>query len=307
SAKVWSIYIAEAERYDAALVESWKADMEGLLIFSGLFSASLTAFLIESYKTLQPDSGNMTFDVLSQISLQLAALAHNTSFTTEPPRTFEPTRAALLCNGLWFFSLALSMTCALLATLVEQWARDFIHKTEIKPSPIRRARIFSFLYFGLRRFGMHKVVDTIPMLLHASLILFFGGLVAFLLPINRLIMYLMGAVLLACIVLYAVLTILPTISLDCPSRTPLSGLAWNFLQKIRECWASSSIRPMFSGNRQHRITDTMLNMALESPEARDQRAILWTMESITDDTELFTLSGGNPRGDPWHEGISPGK
>jgi acyl CoA:acetate/3-ketoacid CoA transferase alpha subunit len=33
SAKVWSIYIAEAERYDAALVESWKADMEGLLIF----------------------------------------------------------------------------------------------------------------------------------------------------------------------------------------------------------------------------------------------------------------------------------
>ncbi|KAJ7255917.1 hypothetical protein C8J57DRAFT_1651263, partial [Mycena rebaudengoi] len=198
SAKVWSIYIAEAERYDAALVESWKADMEGLLIFSGLFSASLTAFLIESYKTLQPDSGNMTLDVLSQISLQLTALAHNyTSFTTEPPRTVGPTRAALLCNGLWFFSLALSMTCALLATLVEQWAREFLHKTEFKPSPIRRARIFSFLYFGLRRFGMHKVVDTIPMLLHASLILFFGGLVAFLLPINWLMMYLMGAVLMA--------------------------------------------------------------------------------------------------------------
>ncbi|KAJ7255915.1 hypothetical protein C8J57DRAFT_1235837 [Mycena rebaudengoi] len=287
SAKVWSIYIAEAERYDAALVESWKADMEGLLIFSGLFSASLTAFLIESYKTLQPDSGNMTLDVLSQISLQLTALAHNTSFTTEPPRTFEPTRAALLCNSLWFFSLALSMTCALLATLVEQWAREFIHKTEIKPSPIRRARIFSFLYFGLRRFGMHKVVDTIPMLLHASLILFFGGLVAFLLPINRLMMYLMGSVLLAFIVLYSTLTILPTISLDCPYRTPLSGFAWNFLQQIRKCWALSSIRPIFSGSRQHRITDAMLNMALESPETRDQRAMIWTMESITDDTELL--------------------
>jgi hypothetical protein len=44
---------------------------------------------------------------------------------------------------------------------------------------------------------------------------------------------------------------------------------------------------MFSSNRQHRITDAMLNMALESPEARDQRAMLWTMESITDDTELL--------------------
>jgi hypothetical protein len=33
SAKIWTIYIAEAERYDRALVESWKADMEGILIF----------------------------------------------------------------------------------------------------------------------------------------------------------------------------------------------------------------------------------------------------------------------------------
>ncbi|KAJ7809992.1 hypothetical protein B0H14DRAFT_3480921 [Mycena olivaceomarginata] len=50
AAKMWAVYISEAEKYDKALVESWKSDMEGLLIFAGLFSASLTAFLIESYK-----------------------------------------------------------------------------------------------------------------------------------------------------------------------------------------------------------------------------------------------------------------
>jgi hypothetical protein len=33
SAKFWSVYISEAEHYDSALVESWKADMEGMLIF----------------------------------------------------------------------------------------------------------------------------------------------------------------------------------------------------------------------------------------------------------------------------------
>ncbi|KAJ7445992.1 hypothetical protein B0H11DRAFT_1824621, partial [Mycena galericulata] len=32
-AKIWSIYVGEAERYDAALVESWRADMDGMLIF----------------------------------------------------------------------------------------------------------------------------------------------------------------------------------------------------------------------------------------------------------------------------------
>ncbi|KAJ7486990.1 hypothetical protein FB451DRAFT_1228512 [Mycena latifolia] len=52
TAKLWAVYVSEAEKYDKGLVESWKNDMEGMLIFAGLFSASLTAFLIESYKTL---------------------------------------------------------------------------------------------------------------------------------------------------------------------------------------------------------------------------------------------------------------
>ncbi|KAJ7137480.1 hypothetical protein C8R43DRAFT_854146, partial [Mycena crocata] len=67
----WAIYVSEAEKYDKGLVESWKSDMEGILIFAGLFSASLTAFLIESYKTLVPDPTDKTVDLLAQISQQL--------------------------------------------------------------------------------------------------------------------------------------------------------------------------------------------------------------------------------------------
>jgi hypothetical protein len=33
AAKLWSVYVGEAEKYDRALVESWKSDMEGMLIF----------------------------------------------------------------------------------------------------------------------------------------------------------------------------------------------------------------------------------------------------------------------------------
>ncbi|KAJ7881376.1 hypothetical protein B0H14DRAFT_2435421, partial [Mycena olivaceomarginata] len=221
-AKIWSIYVGEAERYDKALIESWKADMEGMLIFSGLFSASLTAFLIESYKILQPDSGDLTVAAIMQISQQLAAIASNTTFAPQSSPHFNPTTASLWCNALWFISLSLSLTCALLATLVEQWAREFLHKTEMRPSPVRRARIFSFLYFGLKRFRMHTIVDVIPFLLHASLLLFFAGLIAFLLPVNHIMMYLMGIALCVFLLLYAVLTLLPVIHLDCPYRTPLS-------------------------------------------------------------------------------------
>ncbi|KAJ7105521.1 hypothetical protein C8R44DRAFT_639241, partial [Mycena epipterygia] len=62
----WVVYVGEAEKYDKGLVQSWKADMDDTQ--AGLFSASLMAFLIQSYKTLNRDSGDLTVQLLSQIS-----------------------------------------------------------------------------------------------------------------------------------------------------------------------------------------------------------------------------------------------
>ncbi|KAJ6461585.1 hypothetical protein C8R47DRAFT_1027244, partial [Mycena vitilis] len=290
SGKIWSIYIAEAERYDKALVESWKADMEGMLIFSGLFSASLTAFLVESYKTLQPDSGAVTIQLLTQISRQLAAPAAPAAPVSLDGPSFHPTASSLVCNTLWFISLTLSITCALLATLVEQWAREFVHRTESHPSPIRRARVFSFLYFGLRRFGMHSIVDVIPLLLHVSLVLFLAGLVAFLLPINQIMVALIGSVLAGFLSVYAVLTVLPIIRLDCPFRTPFSGPLWNFthtlLARILPHRVTSSPPPT--------MNDAMVDLALRPSEPRDQCAIAWTLDSLTDDTEFVPFLDAIP-------------
>ncbi|KAJ7101277.1 hypothetical protein B0H15DRAFT_733427, partial [Mycena belliarum] len=228
----WAVYIAEAEKYDKALVESWKSDMDGMLIFAGLFSASLTAFIIESYKTLIPDSGDATVELLKQISTQLASSANGTSFEAAPPMVFVASTTSLVCNTLWFISLGLSLACALIATLVEQWARDFLHKADMHSAPVIRARIFSYLYYGLRRFNMHIVVEIIPLLLHSSLILFFAGLVAFLIPINTAMTGVAGGLLATVTAVYFLLTILPLWHLDCPYRTPLSGAFWSFTRKL---------------------------------------------------------------------------
>jgi hypothetical protein len=93
----------------------------------------------------------------------------------------------------------------------------------MRSAPVIRARILSYLYYGLKRFGMHTVVDIIPLLLHSSLFLFFAGLVAFLLPINLPIAALAATILVAVVVVYVLLTLLPLIYLDCPYRTPLSA------------------------------------------------------------------------------------
>ncbi|KAJ7921983.1 hypothetical protein B0H13DRAFT_1546427, partial [Mycena leptocephala] len=217
-AKLWAVYISQAEKYDKGLVESWKSDMQGMLIFvrragivgfrAGLFSASLTAFLIESYKTLTPDSADDTVRMLVQISHQLAATANGTTFQIPSSLPFTPPAGALACNILWFISLGLSLTCALIATLLDQWARDFLHRTEMRSAPVIRARVFSYLYYGLKRFKMHFIVEMIPLLLHTSLLFFFAGLIAFLIPVNAVIMSVTAALLVIMAGVYALLTLL---------------------------------------------------------------------------------------------------
>ncbi|CAK5263489.1 unnamed protein product, partial [Mycena citricolor] len=166
--KLWGVYISEAQSYDQGLVDGWRSEMDGLLIFAGLFSGVVTSFIIESYKTLNPDSGSQTLALLAQISHQLASLNNGTAMTDAlpPAAAFSPPISSLVCNALWFTSLALSLSCALVATLVDQWAREYQHRTSMFSSPSIRSRVYMYLYYGLRRFNMHAVVGVPPLLLH---------------------------------------------------------------------------------------------------------------------------------------------
>ncbi|CAK5278477.1 unnamed protein product, partial [Mycena citricolor] len=51
---------------------------------AGLFSGVVAIFIIDSYKTLNPDSGGQTVALLTQISLQLANMQNGTAATYEP-------------------------------------------------------------------------------------------------------------------------------------------------------------------------------------------------------------------------------
>ncbi|KAJ7431437.1 hypothetical protein B0H11DRAFT_2210361 [Mycena galericulata] len=276
--RLWGIYAAEAERYDTALVESWKGDMEGMLIFSGLFSASVTSFLIQSYQSLTPDSGNLTVELLMKISQQLAG----GGTPTLPIPTFQVPTWSIICNTLWFASLTLSLSCALLATLVEQWAREFLHKTEMRPSPGRHARLLSFLYLGVERFGMPAIVEVLPLLLHVSLLFFFAGLVVFLVPVNEVVTGLVGGILGLFVLLYSILTVLPIIALDCPYRTPLSGVVWSLLERFHNFSRVSTINAPIAT-----LAQAVVKHAFKEPNYRDERAILWTLENLTDDNEFL--------------------
>ncbi|KAJ6629061.1 hypothetical protein B0H10DRAFT_1987734, partial [Mycena sp. CBHHK59/15] len=195
STKLWTVCLG-GRKYDKALVASWRSDMEGMLIFAGLFSASLTAFLIESYKNLTPESAASTVLLLKQISLQLAASANGTTDAIASPATYTPTTTSPVCNALWFISLGLSLSCAPAATLLEQWARAFLHRSDMRAAPVARARIFSYLHYGLKRFNQYACRTVVA-------------------------------------VAYLSFTILPLVYLDCPCRTPFSNILWSFVRTLR--------------------------------------------------------------------------
>ncbi|KAI3622021.1 hypothetical protein WG66_015895 [Moniliophthora roreri] len=291
SAKIWNVYLAEAEKDDRKPADNWKGDMDALLIFAGLFSASVTAFIIESYKTLIPDNTDTTNQLLERISFQLAA-ANNASFTLAtamPDITpdFAPSTSSIVCNTLWFLSLGFSLTCALFATLVQQWTRSYRQATSARESPHQRARISAYLYQGLQRFSMRGIVSAIPMLLHISLLLFFAGLVEFLKPVNEIISYLVLITLTISGLIYAILTFLPLFYFDCPYQTPLTSLCWRLLcglHLIRRINSQGVSIPVYCSQTKARELD-----ATEISSKRDQRdfdAICWAMESLQEDTEL---------------------
>ena len=266
------------------------------LFQAGLFSAIVTAFIIDSYKRLQPDSGDNTVILLTQISHQLAALQNgslsNISMPSTTSTSFEPPTSMLCVNALWFLSLVFSLSCALFATLVEQWARLYSLAIQRRPAPHQRARIRSYLYEGLLAYGMSTVVKGIPTLLHISLFLFAAGLVVFLFSINTIVAYVALSMFLTFLVFYLVATSLPIVSGNCPYQTPLSGSLWHISRWLHLLpYRDLGVSHMGS------MTEARQKLALvyqPGREERDTRALRWTLESLTDEVELEPFIEGIP-------------
>lgn len=200
---------------------------------TGLFSATVGAFIIEFYKKLSPDSGNQTVNLLCQISQQLPQIPqqlpnYTTGICTPPQagQSSSPSALIVWVNSMWMMSLILSLTSALFATLVQQWARRYIQMPQIPSNPNDRARVRSYLFFGTRRYKMRIAIETAPTLLHFSVFLFFVGLMILFFSINKTVAIVISVSVGIFVAAYFVLTILPYIEHNCPYRTPMSNIWW---------------------------------------------------------------------------------
>ncbi|KAN0139080.1 hypothetical protein V8E53_003082 [Lactarius tabidus] len=231
---IYTMYLEKAQEEDKRTAEGWKEEAEKVFLFTGLFSAVVATFISMSIQDIQANPQETSNFYLASIHQAITGSnLSNISLPPSPP-TFTPPTYGIWINSLWFLSLVISMTCAVLANLLQQWARKYLKVTQPRStsSEPRRARYRAFYADGVDNFLLPWVFEALPAMLHLSVFLFFAGLIVFLWNFDPTISKLILSWVAGCVVLYGYITFIPTFRHDSPYNTPFSPLAWSIITGV---------------------------------------------------------------------------
>ncbi|KAI9447471.1 hypothetical protein H4582DRAFT_2051229 [Lactarius indigo] len=301
---------------DKEMTESWKADTDRIVAFTGLFSAAVANLVAVSIQDLRPNSqDDSTFYLKNIYQLLADANIPNASIptTSTVPPPFSPPRYVVWVNSFLFLSLAVSLTCGLLAMLLHQWARRYIKVTQTQFTPHKRARIRAFFAEGVDRSHLAWAVEALPILLHLSLALFFAGLLVLLFNADFTVFGVVAGWVGLCVAIYGCITLFPIFRRDSPYCSPLSSPAWSLLNgtifaTIRVFYSSGILDHIDFATRDRMINMGVLSrrrfvegmdktaeaMALEISPDIDARALMWTFDSLDEDHKLERFFAGIP-------------
>ena len=275
-----------------------------------------------SIQDIRPNPQNISAFYLAHIYQQSATQPNGSrpsipSTLSDPTEPFSPPTSSVWVNGLWFLSLVISLSSALLAIQILQWARRYERVAYPRYRPHKTARIRAFYKKGVERWRIPQAVEVIPVLLHISLFLFFSGLSVFLFGVHPTIFKIVTAWISLTVFSYACLSLFPVLHKNCLYFTPLSVLFSFCLTGIRYLFFLVFFRlRSFShiDNLIHRLLSSrlrgevhlddffsrsMIKTAEEyafklDPEI-DHRLLLWTFRSLDEDADLEEFFEGLPR------------
>jgi hypothetical protein len=233
--------------------------------------------------------------------------------TLSAPPQFSPPTYAVLVNTLWLLSLVISLTGALLAVLVQQWAQSYRQATQRRHKPRKRARIRSFYAEGIEKYRLPQVTRAVPTLIHISLILFFTGLQVFLFHVHFTVFKAMIAWLGLCVIAYAYITLIPIFCQDSPYHSPITSSVWlcvtgtlyavyTLLKNIMS--HDSLIFKWYDArySRSHLSWQPLRGMQEEADETAlrlapdiDYRALSWMFGTLDEDDEFEQFFDALPR------------
>ncbi|KAF5360160.1 hypothetical protein D9758_011365 [Tetrapyrgos nigripes] len=237
----WEYCMKRVDNYDDEMCRGWNEDIDTLLVFAGLFSASSTAFLIESYHWLQDDPGDVTVQLLTQLTV-LIANSTNQPIPTHNSSPFQNnTLAAVRINTAWFLSLLLALAAVSLGILCKQWLREHRRDTPTS-SPKETLELRQIRHESFEKWHIPLLFSAMPLLLQLALVLFFAGVLDLLWSLNYFVAGFCTAVVGASVFILVWTTVVPAYYLIkrpemifsddvplCPYKSPQ---AWLFYQLL---------------------------------------------------------------------------
>ncbi|KAG8958880.1 hypothetical protein FRC03_008721 [Tulasnella sp. 419] len=223
----WSTYDKVSGEFDKELLDGWNKSLDVLLIFAGLFSAINTAFIIDSYKGLQPDPVEETNALLRLLILHRN---DNDTLSIQDLSLVSPSSAAVPINSIFFTSLSFSLTAAFGAVTAKQWLTEYSNIGVMKAVHIH-GRMRQERYKSLRNWHLRFIIELLPLFLQISLLLFLVGVVDLLWSMNKGVAILQLALSISGVILYTIAIVIGIAIPTSPFQTPFARYIRHFLYK----------------------------------------------------------------------------
>ena len=233
-----------------------------------MFSAVSATFIAQILPSMQPDPSNLTNELLLRI------LQRNASFNGVDP--LAPINnvpiSVIRAQTILFASLVVSLFAAFIAVLGKQWILYYTRNTTWG-SVVDRGKERQLKFVGLQKWGLHLIMESLPVMLQFSLFLFSTGIVVYLWDLD--ISAAEVVLLVTCVscAFYLCITVFAVVWKDCPFQTPFSILLPKFLVTAKQ--TAKLVRSRLGrGLRWF----TALLRRVESPAARGRKSDVGSLD-----------------------------
>ncbi|KAJ7197929.1 hypothetical protein GGX14DRAFT_667129 [Mycena pura] len=156
-------------------VDGWRSGLDALLVFLGLFSGIVTAFIVQSLGSLKQDEVGRTNEILSNLTSIVIAVsgANPADLNLTPPLVFVPAASDVRLNAYLTLSLVVSLAIAALAIT----CRGFLNLVSWSRSSkaVQRLTDIRTRWKSAERL-LGPAVESLPQLLVIPVLLFLVGL-----------------------------------------------------------------------------------------------------------------------------------
>ena len=177
-----------------------------------------SAFIIEVNSELKPDPNEETAALLRILIYKM----DNTTFGGDVPAAPQwtgPPRMIIHVQAILFASLAASLFSAFLAMLGKQWLNRYA-SVDVRGSAIERSQNRQRKLDGIVNWYFDHVMQTLPLMLQAALLLLGCALSRYLWEINTTVASVVLSVTLLGLLFYLFIIIAGAASVSCPYQTP---------------------------------------------------------------------------------------